>query len=158
MSWRSRIALSPRRCLICRIAGLTFFAVAFFLPACQIDPAGSTVNSYSGWQCALMSISLAADIRFVKTPFFFAFMSGWINLLIPAYVAFSLLSGERRIRRALAIAIAICMISTWVFFALLELVPLAGHFLWVGGIVMILLPEVAAAPAQPDAGGPQAAA
>jgi hypothetical protein len=34
------------------------------------------------------------------------------------------------------------MAATWIFFAVEHLVPLIGHFLWIGGVLLILAPEV----------------
>jgi hypothetical protein len=68
-------------------------------------------------------------------------MSGWINPLI---VLVLLASFSRRLlmaRRVMGVVVLVCMAATWTFFAQQKLVPLLGHFLWIAGALLILLPE-----------------
>jgi hypothetical protein len=40
------------------------------------------------------------------------------------------------------VVILLCMGATWSFFALQKVTPLTGHYLWIAGALVILLPEV----------------
>jgi len=62
--------------------------------------------------------------------------------LMLLYIFFSFFPRFRLVRRILAVAVLICIAATWTFFYLAHLIPLIGHFLWIGGILMILAPEV----------------
>jgi len=46
-------------------------------------------------------------------------------------------------RRIAAGAMLAFLAGTWIFFVLYPLVPLAGHWLWAGGILLILAGEFA---------------
>jgi hypothetical protein len=46
------------------------------------------------------------------------------------------------IRRVFAVAIVLCYVATWVFFAQAPMVPLVGHYLWVLGGLLILAGEL----------------
>jgi hypothetical protein len=39
------------------------------------------------------------------------------------------------------VLIVLCMAATWWFFALQKVTPLIGHWLWIAGAVLVLLPE-----------------
>src|ERR1017187_1210646 len=45
-------------------------------------------------------------------------------------------------RRIVATAVVAFMVATWIYFALMPLVPLVGHVLWIVGALMILAGEV----------------
>ena len=69
-------------------------------------------------------------------------LSGWVNPLVVMYLLFLL--GARFVvaRRVVAAAILVCLMATWIFLAKAPMIPLVGHFLWVGGIFLVLAPEV----------------
>ncbi len=127
-----------------RIAGLIAFVVAFFLPAVS-----ERSNVYEGWQCALLTLGsavhpfegLSANVRaqdFVAgIPFI---LDGWVNPLMAAYLIMLMFRGFPRTRRVLTFAILVCVVNCWIVIGM-GLVPLIGHFLWVGGILLILFPE-----------------
>jgi hypothetical protein len=127
-----------------RIAGLAAFAVAFFLPAVR-----ERSNVYEGWQCAAITLGsvihpfegLSVHVRAVDVlagiPFI---LDGWVNPLMAAYLIMLMFRGFLRTRRVLSCAILVCLISCWVVIGT-GLVPLIGHFLWAGGILLILSPE-----------------
>ena len=73
---------------------------------------------------------------------FLAVLSGWINPLIVIYLAFNFFSRFARVRRYLAAAVLVCMVATWAFFFVANLVPLIAHFMWIAGALMILAGEV----------------
>jgi hypothetical protein len=131
---------------ICRIAGLALFIVAFFLPACHDTDSSSLVHAarLAGWQCAWLSIFMIFDSGALLSPLFFAFLGGCINPLIVIYVLLGLTRPFAITRKALACAVLLCMVSTWVFFVVGHFVPLIGHVLWIAGALLILYPEFAA--------------
>jgi hypothetical protein len=133
--------------LVLRVLGLCIFAAAFFLPACRLGAPGPGEVVFPGWKCASVALSETMSL-FGKSvsgapPFqaLLVVMSGWINPLI---VLVLLASFSRRLlmaRRVMGVVVLVCMAATWTFFAQQKLVPLLGHFLWIAGALLILLPE-----------------
>ena len=146
MSLFTWITGQPRSQRICRIAGLVLFVVAFFLPACHDTESGTLVHAarFRGWECAWLSISMIFDSAAIFSSLFFAFLGGCINPLIVIYLLMSLTGRFAIMRKALAGAVLLCMVSTWVFFVIGHFVPLIGHVLWIIGALLILYPELAA--------------
>ncbi len=135
-----------------RIAGLIAFALAFFLPAVSDRDGG---NVYSGWQCAALTLGSVIhplDGRSISSfnvrqddlisGILFT-LDGWVNPLVVAYLILLMFSGFRRTRRVLTWAIMVCMFDCWIVIGM-GLVPLIGHFLWAGGTLLILSPELLA--------------
>jgi hypothetical protein len=144
MSLSGRISSIPRGILICRIIGLVVFAAAFLLPACrEAGPMNAFTNAFKGWECAKIALSATFHKDSYESWNFLAVMSGWINVLILIYLSFSFFPRFKRVRRSLAVAVLVCMAATWAFFWIAHLVPLAGHFMWIAGALMILAGEVA---------------
>ncbi len=117
-------------------------AVAFALPAVK----GPDV--LSGWLCAVTAaMATGSLIRGGLSPGSDAFgslclvLSGWVNPLVVIYLLFLLSERFRVARRVTVAAILVCLIATWIFLAMAPMIPLIGHFLWVGGIFLILGPE-----------------
>ncbi|HEV2485145.1 MAG TPA: hypothetical protein VGT08_06405 [Terracidiphilus sp.] len=140
-----RSAASPSRTIpVVRILGFCIYVAAFFLPACR-EPATTGVrapDTYKGWFCAWVTLinTFSRDVWHSKD--FLAILSGWINPLILIYLVLLMwrnLVGPRRIVAAVIVAF---MVATWIYFALLPLVPLVGHILWIMGALMILAGEV----------------
>jgi hypothetical protein len=145
MSIGSRLAEKPRAILICQVFGFCIFVTAFFLPAVRdAGPLTSWSNIFKGWECAKIAIDAMFQKDTYESSGFLAVMSGWINPTILLYLGFSLASKFARARRILAIAVLVCMLATWIFFAVEHLVPMIGHFMWIAGALMILIGEVAA--------------
>ena len=144
MSLSDRISSIPRNILICRIFGLIIFAAAFLLPACrEAGPVNAFTNTFKGWECARITITATFQKDSYESWNFLAVMSGLINQLILIYLPFSFFPQFKRLRRLLAVAVLVCMAATWTFFAIAQLVPLIGHFMWIAGALMILAAEVA---------------
>ena len=140
---RSWVAANPWAVKDCLILGICIFVVAFFLPACRdASTAVGSVGTLAGWQCAELSLSLVSGKDTFQSPFFLAFISGWINPLILLYLPFSLKPRFFKLRRILASAILICIAATWTFFAIAHFVPLIGHVLWIAGVLLILVAEL----------------
>jgi hypothetical protein len=135
-----------KRAKLIRLVGFLMAAVAFALPA--VKSAGSGSGPYSGWLCAVTAATATGSlIRSGLSPGSDAFgslclvLSGWVNPLVVIYLLFLLSERFRMARRVTAAAILVCLIATWIFLAMAPMVPLVGHFLWVGGIFMMLAPE-----------------
>jgi hypothetical protein len=139
--------------LIVRLVGIAIFVVAFFLPAVRGAETGPGSGPYIGWTCAVVAISASAGI-----PHLFAagamhdketlgalclILSGWINPLVGLYLLFCIWKRLVIVRRVMGVAMLACMVATWVFFSKAPMYPLIGHFLWIGGILIVLSPEVA---------------
>ena len=73
---------------------------------------------------------------------FLAILSGWINPLILFYLVFLIRPRLVWTRRIMGGAIVVFMVATWTYFALVPLIPLIGHVLWIAGILMMLAGEV----------------
>jgi len=142
MSIGSRVAAKPRAILICQILGLGIFVTAFFLPAVRdAGPLTSLSDIFKGWECAKIATTVMFQRDTYESAGFLAVMSGWINPMILLYLGFSFAAKLSRARRILAIAIPVCMLATWTFFAVEHLVPMIGHFMWLAGALMILAGE-----------------
>jgi hypothetical protein len=138
--------------LIIRLAGIAIFAVAFILPAVRSADSGPGSGPYVGWTCAGFAIAASAGIPHLFTAgalqdkealgALCLILSGWINPLVLLYLLFCIWKKLVLVRRLLAVAILVCIVATWVFFAKASMHPLIGHFLWIGGIVLVLSPEV----------------
>ena len=145
MSIGSRVAAKPRSILICQVLGLGIFAAAFFLPAVRdAGPLTDWSNIFKGWECAKIATTAMFQKDTYESAGFLAVMSGWINPMILLYLGFSFASKFARARRILAVAVLVCMLTTWIFFAVEHLVPMIGHFMWIAGALTILIGEVAA--------------
>lgn len=134
--------------MICQVVGICIFVAAFFLLAVGVTSTSS--NIIYGWECAKIAIQATPalfekpdpDMPLYVNPLLA--MSGWINPLVLLYVSFCFAPKFFRVRRILAVAILVCMVATWILFILMTLYPLIGHFLWIGGALLILAPEVLA--------------
>jgi len=133
---------------MCRIFGLCIFVAAFFLPAVRSGAAGPDAVIFPGWKCASVALSMTTAL-FGKsvsggpsTAVFLVAMSGWINPLIVLFLLLCVAARLRAARVIVAVVILLCMGATWWFFALQKVTPLMGHFLWIGGALVILLSEL----------------
>jgi hypothetical protein len=136
---------------IVRLAGLAIFVAAFFLPAVRSPGTGSGSGPMLGWMCALVAASATGGIFHASAAtiqgkdvlgIVCLILSGWVNPLVVLYLVFSIWSSLVRIHRALAAAILICLVATWVFLFKAPMIPLVGHFLWVAGAFLILSGEL----------------
>jgi uncharacterized membrane protein YraQ (UPF0718 family) len=141
-----------------RLLGYFVFLAAFFLPACRqvATPGADPPDSYRGSFCAWITLINSFNRETWASSGALAILSGWINPLMLAYVAFLFSSRLRTARRIIAGLVALFILCTWVYFYLAPLVPLVGHYLWIAGILMILAGELvsarSAASAQPFGG------
>jgi len=130
---------NPSRALgLARILGYFVFLAAFFLPAVR-EPGHD--DFIRGSMCAWITLINTLNHDVWRSKDFLAILSGWINPAMLLYVA-SLFSRKLALlRRILACLIVIFLAGTWVYFSIVPLIPLAGHFLWVLGMGMILAGE-----------------
>jgi hypothetical protein len=126
-----------------RIAGFCVYVAAFFLPACRqvATPGALPPEVYRGWFRAWITLmnTFSRDVWHSKD--FLAILSGWINPLILFYLVFLIRPRLVWTRRIMGGAIVAFMAATWIYFALVPMVPLIGHVLWIAGILMMLAGE-----------------
>ena len=131
-----------------RIAALIVFGVSFALPAIRPADAGASAQPIAGWTCALFASilapkALASSIgQGIQRDAILVPVSGLVNYL---FLAVLVLSSWRRLVRTRLIVGALmilCFIATWVFFATSKVTPLVGHYLWIAGAILFLVPDV----------------
>ncbi len=140
MSLNDGPAVTLRAIRVVRILGFCIFVLAFFLPACRqaATPGVTTPDTYKGWFCAMITLTNTFSLEVWRSKDCLAILSGWINPLILIYMI--LLAIPRLVwpRRIVAGAVVAFMVGTWIYFALVPMVPLIGHVLWIVGALMIL--------------------
>lgn len=137
---------------VLRFVGLGIFVLAFFLPAVAPPGEGSGAGSgpQPGWVCAGFTlIPTGAVIQHPSALFkgtesreYTLLFSGWVNPLVLIYLLFCIRRSWIWPRRIAAVAILICLGCAWVFLANEHFTAFIGHYLWVAGIVLMLIPEV----------------
>ena len=139
----TRGATKTRAVLFGRILGFCVYIAAFFLPAVReaATPGGDAPDVFLGSRCAWMTLVNTFSHEIWHSKYFLAVLSGWINPLLLLYLFLLLFPKLFWPRRILAGAIAAFIAGTWVLFAVVPLVPLIGHFLWIAGILLILAGE-----------------
>lgn len=157
MPRRSWMRVSRKAVLACQILGFCIFTAAFFLPACRDFGAdAASADTFMGWECARTTAALAVEPDTFDSPLFLAFMSGWINPLVLGYLTTGIVPRLTKVHRPIAALILVCILATWVFFAVARFTPLIGHVLWIAGALLILTPEAAGRGQLPASGsGPQ---
>jgi hypothetical protein len=150
-----------------KAVGIAVFVLAFFLQAVTMQGSGAGSGTgagpgsgpgsgpMAGWFCAwiaLMAVGahFKTGVQGLEAQNVLLALSGLVNPLVLIYLGFSFSERFARLRLGLAIAIAACLASTWVFFCLAKFLPREGHFLWVLGIALIVASEMVRrrAPAQ----------
>jgi hypothetical protein len=138
------VSVAMKRTVITgRILGLLVFIAAFFLPACRevATPGGDAPDVFLGSRCAWMTLVNTFSHEIWHSKYFLAVLSGWINPLLLLYLFLLLFPKLFWPRRIVAGAIVAFIAGTWVLFAIIPLVPLIGHVLWIAGILLILAGE-----------------
>jgi hypothetical protein len=122
-----------------QIAGVVLFIVSFFLPALPYNP---PLAALRGYECAMWALSGAVDdLRQWSPNGLLLIMSDLINLLVPFYLVLSFIDGKEKLRTRIMFLTFACMIATWIWFARVGTFPLIGHFAWIAGALLILLPQ-----------------
>jgi hypothetical protein len=126
-----------------RILGLAIFILAFFEPAVRAGE--STV--LPGWKCATIATTESMTIfgnpgkgqhQFIE---YLVAFSGWINPLVVLVILASPVRVLLVVRRIFAVIAVLCMAGTWAVFAQQHIVPLTGHFLWIAGALLVIIPD-----------------
>lgn len=142
---RKWIGTYPQAIWSIRITGLCLFIAAFFLPACKTGGVG--LVQLKGWECAWYALALPVAHLFQPDPDNSRFellllsLSGFLNLAVVAHFSSIFFQKARPLRTALTIAIPACMLATWIYFALEDLAPVLGHYLWIAGALLIVAPD-----------------
>lgn len=135
-----------RASLYLRLVGFCVFFTAFFLPAIRLGQDGPGPSIEEGFECALFALipayALILGHGLGSDPgSFLLLLSGLVNPLVMVYLLFCGWPSFVRTWRGLAASILICIAATWRFFTDSHTTPIIGHFIWVTGILMMLLPE-----------------
>jgi hypothetical protein len=148
MPSRNGSQANSRICRIIRLVGFCIFLAAFFLPAVKAGSApGAEPIVFPGWKCASVALTETtaligkSGIAIPSLPVWLVIFSGWINPFVLLLFCFSFWRALRPVRLILAVLIVACMAATWTFFSIQKIAPLAGHFLWIAGALLVLLPE-----------------
>jgi hypothetical protein len=140
-----------------QLFGLCVFIVAFFVPAVRAGGAGPEAVVFPGWKCA--SVALTETMALVgksgvEKPSFevlLVIFSGWINPLVLLLFILSFWGTLLALRRVLAVIVLLCMAATWTFFAVQNVKPLVGHFLWIAGALLVLFSAAIGGRSKPTA-------
>ncbi len=146
-----------------RLAAIVIFAVSFALPAVRIGPPGDGGISQPGYKCAVYASVFAfsglAHLHWseLSRDSILLPMSGLVNYLFLVIFVLSFWPRLVRTRLIVGALVLACFAATWDFFAANQLAPLAGHYLWVAGALLLVAPDVAMAlrrrpPASPNPG------
>ena len=136
-----------------RLLAFLVFAVSFALPALHVEtgqprvPGGPDTSRLPGYFCAFIA-NYAAPSALIKSKgsgvtaeSIQVMAGGCINLLVLAILLLSIWKRLVWTRLVLVAATLPCFVGTWMFFAKEHLGPLIGHYLWVAGALLFLLPE-----------------
>jgi hypothetical protein len=128
---------------ITRVLGFCIYVAAFFLPAVSevATPGGDPPMVLRGSRCAWITVVNSLNPQIWHSKYSLAILSGWINPLMALYLLLLIFPVLIWPRRIVAVAMLAFLIGTWAFFYIYPLVPLVGHFLWVAGILLILVGE-----------------
>jgi FtsH-binding integral membrane protein len=130
------------------ILGISLFIAGFFLPAVRFPPAtqpeaqwgpGLMSHEYPGYVCA--EITLMGAASFFRHPSVKAIsvaLIGWINPLVLLYLVSRAARRLNRARVFIAGAIVVCCLAMWIQLAADHVALLIGHYVWIGGIALLL--------------------
>jgi hypothetical protein len=123
-----------------QVVGVAVFIVSFFLPVLHVD--NRLFAPLRGYDCAIMALSGGIDDLKHRSPCgLLLLMSDLINLLVPVYLTLSFIDGKEKLRARIMFLTFACVIATWLWFASGKTFPSIGHFAWIAGALLILLPQ-----------------
>lgn len=131
-----------------RIAALLIFATSFLLPAIRMANGVSPRDQIPGWTCALIASITGPKALLqslgqpIPTEDVLIVLSGLVNYLFLAVLVLSFWRRLTRTRLVFGALMIPCFIDTWIFFASQKMTPLAGHYLWIAGAILIVVPDV----------------
>jgi hypothetical protein len=132
-----------------RILALVVFGVSFALPAVRLSGGSPGASPIPGWTCAVFASilgpkSLVQSIgQGVRTEDVLIVVSGLVNYLFLAIVVLSFWRRLVRTRLVVGALTLLCFVAAWFYFALSQTTPLVGHYLWFGGAILLLVPDLA---------------
>ena len=137
-----------------RLLAFLVFAVSFALPAVHVQtgqprvPGGLDTSRLPGYFCAFIA-NYAAPSALIKSKgsgvtaeSLQVMAGGCVNLFVLAILFLSMWKRLVWTRLVLLAATLPCFAATWMFFAKEHLSPLMGHYVWVAGALLFLLPEI----------------
>ncbi len=132
-----------------RIIALIVFAVSFALPAIRPPASGSAVQPIPGWTCALFASvtgpkALVQSLgQNIPTDDVLVVVAGLANYIFLAVLVLAIWPRLVRTRLIAGVLTLPCFIASWMFFSSQKITPLAGHYLWIAGAILILVPDLA---------------
>jgi hypothetical protein len=131
------------------ICGLALYVVAFFLPsggspyAHTVITSGPNSNVMAGWQCAWAIMWLSFAARSWSYASILIVLIAWVNPLVIFYTVLTLSDWLPRARPYLAIVIVCCLAASCLYlFHNAPVIVLVGYYVWVGGILVLLIPSL----------------
>jgi hypothetical protein len=131
-----------------RIAALAVFAVSFALPAIRMDSSGPGNQPLKGWMCASFASVLGPKAlvqslsQGVRSEDVLIVLGGLVNYLFLALLVLGFWRRLVRTRLVIGALMLPCFVSTWIFFASSKTTPLIGHFLWIAGAALLVVPDI----------------
>jgi hypothetical protein len=131
-----------------RIIALIVFAVSFALPAIRPPGSGAAPQPVPGWTCALVASVLGPKAlvqsfgQGISREAIAVVTSGLANYLFLVLFVLSFWRRLARIRLLFGTLYLFCFLASWIYFASAKTTPLVGHFLWVAGAFLFLVPDV----------------
>ncbi len=144
--------------------GLFAFLVSFFLPAVNMGDKPTPIQCADGSARSRALLFTAAithlfEVGSLSEGLFevFGLLSGWVNILALIYLVFAFRGSRLRLRRTILGLLLVCLLATLGFFVNVMMatgsdmpvtVLLIGYYVWVGGIVLMAIPDLAFRPAR----------
>jgi hypothetical protein len=132
-----------------RIVAIAVFGVSFALPAVRVGSSGSGgAHPMAGWMCAAFASVVAVRAFFaaagqgLNRDAILLPMSGLVNYFFLLILVLGIWRRLVWIRMVLGALMLACFAATWAFFSANQLAPLYGHYLWVTGAILLLVPDV----------------
>jgi hypothetical protein len=120
--------------------GLAIYAGSFFLAAVAFSTVGS--RPLRGYWCAVEALRLPFQAALFETQHFERFsllISGLVNVTFLLFVVLVLGNRGRLLTAGLRIMVPVMIPFCWVVFYYERVYPREGHFLWILGMLFVLL-------------------
>jgi hypothetical protein len=127
-----------------QIVGAVLFAISFACPVLpKVHYKGPVyLSAVFGYDCARFAVVFGIDeLKDWHPRGLLLIMSDLINLLVPAYLVLTFFRRRKKLRTVLVYLTFACMIATWGWFLQAKTFPRYGHFAWMTGALLILLPQ-----------------
>lgn len=131
-----------------RIAALAVFAVSFALPAILLASSGPDNQPLKGWMCASFASILGPKAlvqslgQGVRSEDVLIVLGGLVNYFFLVILVLAFWRPLVRTRLAFGALMLPCFVATWISFASSKTAPLIGHFLWIAGAVLLVVPDI----------------